>query len=198
MAVTLREEIKEVLQEKEDISVKDFVSEIGVKGYGLLFLILSIPAAMPFPFPGFSSFFSIIMLTLGFGMLFDKEPYVPKRLEKKRIKKETLSKISDYSDLYLKHLEKITKPRLTFLIKRKFIATLIMIMASFMIIPYPLTNSAPSLSIFLLSFSLLNKDGAITLLGILAGIAGAIIAVLSLTFGYMVVVEMIRYAFSFL
>ena len=198
MAATLREEIKEVLQEKEDISVKDFVSEIGVKGYGLLFLILSIPAAMPFPFPGFSSFFSIIMLTLGFGMLFDKEPYVPKRLEKKRIKKETLSKISDYSDLYLKHLEKITRPRLNFLIKRRFIAALIMVMASFMIVPYPLTNSGPSLSIFLLSFSLLNRDGLITILGILAGIAGAIIAVLSLTLGYVVVVEMIKYLFSFL
>ncbi|MGM0439301.1 MAG: exopolysaccharide biosynthesis protein [Patescibacteria group bacterium] len=197
MANTLRKEIKELVRE-DDITLKELVENVGVKGYGLLFLILSIPSAMPVPAPGYSSFFSIIMLTLGFRMLIDKTPYVPKFLEEKRIKKETLEKIARYSDIYLKYLEKITKPRLNFLINEKLIAALIIFMASFMTIPYPLTNTAPSVSIFILAFSLINKDGLITILGILAGLAGATIAVLSLTLGYVFVEEAIKQIINFL
>lgn len=197
MANTLRKEIKELLNE-EEITLKELVGEIGVKGYGLLFLILSIPSAMPVPAPGYSSFFSIIMLTLGFSMLFKKTPYVPKFLEEKRIKKKSLEKIAKFSDIYLKHLEKITKPRLQFLVNERPIAALIIFLASFMIIPYPLTNTAPSIAIFLLSFSLINKDGLITILGILAGLVGATIAVLSLTLGYVFIQEVIKQIINFL
>ncbi len=198
MANTLRKEIKEILQEKKDISVKDFVSEIGLKGYGLLFLILSIPSAMPVPAAGYSTFFSLIMISLGFCMFFKKKPYVPKFLEEKKIKKETIEKMADFSDIYLKHLDKITKPRWEFLVNEKPIAALIIVMSSFMIIPYPLTNTAPSISIFILAFSLINKDGVITVLGILAGLAGAVIAVLSLTLGYLFIEEVIKQIFTLL
>lgn len=197
MANTLRKEIKESLDKKET-TLKELVESVGVKGYGLLFLILSIPSAMPVPAPGYSSFFSIIMLTLGFGMLFKKAPYVPKFLEDKKIQKKTLEKIVNFSDIYLKYLDKITKPRLKFLVNERPIAALIIVMASFMTIPYPLTNTAPSVSIFLLAFSLINKDGLITVLGILAGLAGATIAVLSLTLGYVFVQEVIKQIIIFL
>jgi hypothetical protein len=194
MANTLRKEIKSILGE-DDITLKELVERVGTKGYGLLFLILSLPSAMPVPAPGYSSFFSVIMITLGFCMLFKKTPYLPKSLEKKKVKKESLEKIAKFSDIYLKYLDKITKPRLSFLVNERPIAALIIVMSCFMIIPYPLTNTAPSVSIFLLAFSLINKDGLITILGILAGLAGAIIAVLSLTLGYLFIEEVINQIF---
>ncbi|MFW6046424.1 MAG: exopolysaccharide biosynthesis protein [Candidatus Woesearchaeota archaeon] len=197
MASTLRKELYGILSE-DNITVGKLISKIDDKSYALLFLILSLPSAMPIPAPGYSTFFSVLMIILSLGMFFKKPPFIPKRFKDKVIKKKTMEKLIKFLDIYLKILEKITKPRLKLFLNDKIIAILIMIMSLFMIIPYPLTNTVPSISIFILAFSLINDDGLITFLGLFVGVIGALIALLSLTLGYVAVKELIKQMVTFL
>ena len=161
------------LQEKllNDIKLLDILELAGKRVFGFLFVILSLPSALPIPAPGYSIPFGILILILAFQFtLGTKIPWFPKKLLNSSIKLETARTFIKKSQPWLKRIELLTHPRMTYIctstVARIFIGLIIMLMSISMMIPIPGTNTLPAIGIFTIGFGLQENDGCIILLGL--------------------------------
>lgn len=165
-----------------DTTVGELVSLIGDRGFGLLLLVLSLPAALPLPAPGYATPFGLVMILLSFQMIAGRAtPWVPARFARVRVPFSLLGFSVRNGRLPLKAVELLVRPRLQTLSRNRLFLSLvgvtILLMACSMSLPIPLTNTAPSFVIFMLAAGILEEDGLLLIGGILlapvaAGIAG--------------------------
>lgn len=165
----------------EDCTVGKLMEVIGDRGFGLLLLVLALPAALPIPAPGYATPFGVLMVALGAQMLAGRDaPYVPAFAAKRTISHRMLSFSIRNGHLPLKVVELVIRPRLQALTHsrafRAGIGGIIVLMACFMSLPIPLTNTAPSFVIFVLAAGLLEEDGLVLLGGLLLAPVAASIA----------------------
>lgn len=166
-----------------DCTVGELVDIHGDRGFGLLLLILALPAALPIPAPGYATPFGVLMVSLGFQMLRGRpSPWVPGFAARRAISYKMLSFSVRNGRVPLRVAEVLVRPRLGRLARdRRFLAGVgltVMLMAAFMSLPIPLTNTAPSFVIFVLAAGILEEDGLLLLGGLFlapvaASIAGA-------------------------
>jgi len=175
---TLSENLHRVLLDHphESICVQDIIHAVGDKGFGLLFLVLSLPSALPVPAPGYSTPFGIIIALLGLQMIWGKrEPKLPRRARELRIKNTSAKKMLSSAGHFFKRIEPLIHPRMDWLCSRAgemLTGILVVLMACLMILPIPLTNTGPAMVIFLIGCGLAEDDGLFvlgaTVLGLLA------------------------------
>ena len=185
----LSQELLDFLDELDgrDCLIQDLVDRHGDRGFGLLLLILALPAALPIPAPGYATPFGVLMVALGFQMLRGRQsPWVPAFAARRTISFKMLSFSVRNGRIPLRVAEFLVRPRLSRMARnRRFLAGVgltIMLMAGFMSLPIPLTNTAPSFVIFVLAAGMLEEYGLLLLGGLLlapvaAAIAGAAVYV---------------------
>lgn len=166
----------------KDTTIGALVTLIGDRGFGLLLLILALPAALPIPAPGYATVFGLPMILLGMQMVVGRAtPWVPDRMAARRIPFSILEFSVRNGRLPLKVVEVLIRPRLRALSQKRaflsLVGVIVVLMSASMSIPLPLTNTAPSFVIFILAAGILEEDGLILLAGLLlapvaAGIAG--------------------------
>jgi hypothetical protein len=171
------------------------------KGFGLLLLILALPAALPVPAPGYATPFGLLMAFLGFQMLLGKaNPWLPKKIRSKRLKFNTVDFAVRNSGKVLRLVEWLVRPRLSKLARNRLflslVSVVIILMACFMILPIPLTNTAPSFVIFLLAAGVLEEDGLVLLAGLVLAPIAAFIASMAIyyavTLGFEAIEPMVK------
>tara|TARA_B100000965_G_scaffold366318_1_gene351428 strand:- start:3740 stop:4393 length:654 start_codon:yes stop_codon:yes gene_type:complete len=166
---TLSENLKQVLlkEDKTSVSVADILHAVGDKGFGLLFVVLSLPSALPVPAPGYSTPFGIIIALLGIQLIAGKrEPVLPKRACKLSLKYSSAEKMLTKASWFFQKVEPFIHPRFNWLRSRggeAFMGILLTLMAGLMILPIPLTNTAPAMVIFLIGCGLSEDDGLFVL-----------------------------------
>lgn len=153
------------------VTLADILSLAGERVFGFLFIILSLPSALPIPAPGYSIPFGILMFLLAIQLIFGaKFPWLPQKMMKGSMKLETVQSFLKKGLPWLEKIEAITKPRLTYictsLIGRLIIGIAIALMSISMMIPIPGTNTLPAIGIFVIAFGLQEDDGFITLSGL--------------------------------
>jgi len=164
----------------QDCTIGELVDLHGDRGFGLLLLVLALPAALPIPAPGYATPFGVLMVSLGFQMLQGRpSPWVPEFAARRTISYKMLAFSVRNGRVPLRVAELLVRPRLGRLARnRRFLAGIgltVMLMAGFMSLPIPLTNTAPSFVIFVLAAGMLEEDGLLLLGGLLlAPVAGAI------------------------
>ncbi len=175
--------IKKLTKQKENndqISVGDFVSSMGESGFGLLLLFFALAIIIPTP-PPFPSIISIPLVIFGYQMLIGaKYPLLPKKISNYQLKRQTIALLVKKSTTIIYQVEKILKPRLSFMfyeISEKFTGGFILLFSSFILLPIPLSNYVPGIGILLISFGILAKDGFVILLGIIIGFIGVLISI---------------------
>ncbi len=166
----------------EDVDMGTLVDTIGDRGFGLLLLVLALPAALPLPAPGYASPFGVIILMLGTQLLRGRQsPWLPERVRRRRVSWKLLDFSVRNGRFPFAVVEFFVRPRLGALAKNRFflalVAITILLMAASMCVPMPLTNTAPSFVIFLLAAGMVEEDGLLLAVGLLlapiaAGIAG--------------------------
>ena len=182
----LSQELEEFLVglDGQDSTLGALLDHIAGKGFGLLLLILALPAALPIPAPGYATPFGLLMMFLGGQMLVGKShPWLPERLRKKTLKHKTCAFAIRNSGKVLKLVEWLVRPRLSKLATNRaflsLVSIVIILMAAFMVLPIPLTNTAPSFVIFLLAAGMLEEDGLVLLGGIILAPLAAFIAIMA-------------------
>jgi len=170
------------------VSLADLLGLAQERAFGFLFVLISIPSALPVPAGGYSIPFAIAIFLLALQLIAGRErPWLPRRLRRGAIGLETARKFAKGGIPWLQRLETITRPRLTFLCVtrggRIFLGSAIALMSLSMMIPLPLTNTVPAMGIFITGFGLVEDDGAIALLGLLVCALGATLTTLVLLFG---------------
>ncbi|MCP4804827.1 MAG: exopolysaccharide biosynthesis protein [Proteobacteria bacterium] len=166
----------------EDSTMGALVDTVGDRGFGLLLLILALPAALPIPAPGYATPFGLMMIGLGWQLAMGREtPWFPENVRKRTLSFKGISFSVRNGKWPLKAVEVLVRPRLSGLARNRtflrLVAVTIMLMAASMSIPLPLTNTAPSFVIFILAAGILEEDGLLLIFGMLLapiaiGIAG--------------------------
>jgi hypothetical protein len=174
------------------IPVRDLVEAMDSVGFGLAIMIFAFGIIIPLP-PPFPSIISIPLVIFALQMLIGySSPKLPKRFSDLSVKRSVVAMLVQKSAPYIRKVEKILRPRLSFMMGKtaeKVIGFFILIFASFILLPMPLSNFIPGLGILVISFGLLGKDGLIVIVGILIGLSGITVSATAVFLG----VEAIHY-----
>ncbi len=164
----------------EHIRLIDLVEVAGEKVFGVLFVLLALPSALPLPAPGYSTPFGIVLFLLAVQLLAGAhEAWLPKKLANHPFKLAQAQSLFKAGMPWLKRIEAITHPRLPSISKgvvgRIGLGSAIALMSVSMMIPIPGTNTIPAMGIFVMGSSLVEEDGVISLLGLAISGVGFVI-----------------------
>ncbi|MFE4106706.1 exopolysaccharide biosynthesis protein [Almyronema epifaneia] len=184
------------------VTLQDILELAGERTFGFLFVLLSIPSALPLPAPGYSVPFGIVLFVLAVQLIIGRErPWFPTSWNKHQFELKQVQSILKAGIPWLQRIEAISRPRLSYICTslpgRTVIGCAIALMAISMMIPIPGTNTLPAMGIFVTGFGLLDDDGAISLGGLVMCVMGLTLTSLILLFGYEAVkagIELIRNA----
>lgn len=190
----LTDELRKLLTREhsaDGVTLGEVFGRIGDRGFGLLLLVLSLPSALPVPAPGYSTPFGILLFILALQMIYGRRtPWLPARAAGMRLKGRFVEGMLSFLEKFFGKVEFLIKPRLRWVGSRGglvFLGLLVLIMAGLMILPIPLTNTAPAFVIFLIGVGLSEEDGVFCLLaavlGVLATAVYALVLYLFFRFG---------------
>lgn len=155
-----------------DISLEELDRALGEDGAPLLTMLLCVPFLFPMPLPGLSSIFGLAIIFLEVRTFFREPPPLPAFVGRRRVRRDTVEKLSRYArDAALK-IEHTLVPRLPLLTEglgRRFLSTSIILASVALCLPFPpvipLTNTIPAVAIMLLSAAMVFRDGLLALAG---------------------------------
>jgi hypothetical protein len=159
---------------KQRVTVGDLTNALADRAFAILMLVFALPNLVPFPLPGISVILGTPLLLLSFQLMMGrKAPWFPQWLSKRSFRRNDMESVVSYAMPYLKKVERVLKPRLSFLLNpsiEKIIALICIVMAVMITLPIPLGNWFPAFTICLFSIAILERDGLFILLGCFAAI----------------------------
>lgn len=164
---------------------KDLLDKIDEKSFGLLLVILALPAALPFTPPGISTPFALVLLPLGWQLLQNKDkPWFPQKIAELEIDTTKNPKFARLLLLSAKWLEKLFYARWLWFFKypsvKRLLGLAVVINALILTLPFPITNTPPSVAILLIGLGLLSEDGLAAILGLLCTILAIVVVTIIL------------------
>jgi len=171
------------------VTLEEILTLAGERAFGFLFVLLSLPSALPIPAPGYSVPFGIVLFFLAVQLLSGAtQPWLPPRFAHRSVELSQIQGVLKAGLPWLKRVEVLTRPRMSGICHRRpgrlVIGLAIALMAISMMIPIPLTNTLPAIGIFITGFGLLDEDGFISLMGLVVCVMGATLTTSVLIFGY--------------
>ncbi|HAC65729.1 MAG TPA: hypothetical protein DCF68_19910 [Cyanothece sp. UBA12306] len=168
-------------ERSSDVKLADILALAGERIFGFLLVILSLPSALPVPAPGYSIPFGILMFLLAVQLIAgSKVPWLPEKMMKGSMKLKTVQSFLKKGLPWLKRIEALTRPRMTYICTslpgRTIIGFAICLMAISMMIPIPGTNTLPAIGIFVTAFGLQEDDGFISLGGLVISLIAAVLS----------------------
>ena len=179
---------------EDNIKIGTILKSIDSGGFALFNLILSLILFIPTP-PPIATICGVLIIFLSFQMILGlKEVWLPSFITNKSIKRTTLALIVGKSSIYLSKMEKITRKRLVFMesdIMQRIIGLILLFLAVLSLTPIIFANSMPGISIILISFGMLNKDGLIVIFGFIAGFISIFVVWAIILFGQALILKII-------
>lgn len=183
--MTISEEIKKILtKESEDgvLRIKDFTDHFGSRSSAFIIVLLSLPIALPFTPPGLNTPIALICIFLSFNLILDRKgSNLPKWLENKSLPFSPKGKFFGSMTKLLEWIEKVIKPRLSWVIESKYSQSLlglgVLCASVVMLIPMPGVNSISSMLVLLTSIGIVTKDGFIAFLSAISSVLLLVITV---------------------
>ena len=168
------------------ILVGDLIDAMTSLGFGLAIMIFAFGIIIPLP-PPFPSIIAIPLVIFSLQMIAGfTSPKLPKKFSNLSVKRSVLAMLVQRSSPYIRKIERILRPRLSFITSHRgerFIGVFIFIFSSFVLLPMPLSNFIPGLGVLIISFGMLGKDGLVVILGIVVGLSGIAISVTAVLLG---------------
>ena len=179
------------------VLVKDLVDAMDSVGFGLAIMVFAFGIIIPLP-PPFPSIISIPLVLFAAQIMAGySSPKLPKRFANLSVKRSVLATLIQRSASYIRKVEKILKPRLSFMFYpgvERLVGFFIFIFSAFVLLPMPLSNFIPGLGVLIISFGMLGKDGLVVIFGIITGLTGITISITAVVLG----VEFLRYIKNFI
>ncbi|MEL6552587.1 MAG: exopolysaccharide biosynthesis protein [Cyanobacteria bacterium J06621_11] len=154
-----------------EVTLNELLDIAGERTFGFLFVLLSLPSALPIPAPGYSTPFGVVMFLLAVQLIIGRDqPWMPEKFRKQGFERTKIQGLVGKGIPWLQKIELVARPRLTPVctsrVGQMVIGIAIALMSISMMIPIPLTNTLPAIGIFVTGFGLLDDDGAISLGGL--------------------------------
>ncbi|MEL6664269.1 MAG: exopolysaccharide biosynthesis protein [Pseudomonadota bacterium] len=150
----------------EVITARDMLNAVGRRSYGPLLLLLGFIAISPLTIiPGATWLVSLLILVISGQILIGmRYPWVPGRLLKFEFRREDLLKGVEMSQGYVRRIDAVLRPRLTFLTDPPFAQLIALVCIAAALISFPLGfipfgPVLPGLAVLLFGLGLTARDG---------------------------------------
>lgn len=167
-------EILEALaaQPGERIPFSAIVAAAGSRVHGFALLVFVLPEVPPLPLPSASTFLGIPLIIISAHLaLFGEGTLLPVRLQSVTVPRSVLAAAARYLAPVFRWLERASRPRLLWLVRRERLIGLVCLYLSVvLILPIPLLNAPPAASLAAVALGMIQRDGAMVILGILGGV----------------------------
>lgn len=171
----LSDDLRLLLAEADgrSLTIGELEAMLKGRGFALLIMLFSLPFCTPIPIPGLSVPFGVVITFLGLRILFGRKPELPKFILRRQVRYNILERIVQIGMKVCLRMEKIAKPRMSFLRRWPGMINLIGLgLASGgvqLLLPLPplipLSNTIPAISVVLLTAGLIERDGVFVLAG---------------------------------
>lgn len=184
--LSLSEEITLVFDRLgEEATIGDLVKSVEHKGFGFLFVIMSLIPVLPGT-SGIATPFGILCALLAFQIIAGRnEPWFPDKILRKRVGSGLRKVLTSFS-VKLRKIEKMLKPRMSFLFHKNIfrfgMAPVLAILGFCIALPFPGVNSIAGLAVFLIGLGMLEDDGLFGLAGVGIAVASFGLAIVGLYF----------------
>ncbi|MCI2424532.1 exopolysaccharide biosynthesis protein [Candidatus Acetothermia bacterium] len=173
------------------LSLKELLLLAREKGFGILFSLLALPAALPIPAAGFATPFGFAIVLLSFQFIIARpQPWLPRFILRRSLSSPLVKGMKEKGGPLIHRIEKVMQPRMSLFftpLGRILSGVMILLMGTLMMIPIPLTNTVPAAVVFLIGIGLLLKDGLVLAGGVLAGLGAIAFYVLILLGGWKII-----------
>lgn len=158
----------------ESITMDTLLDGLHERGFGVVLLVFALPLSIPIPKPpGISTLFGIPLLVLTIQQALGRRTFwMPHFIRHRTVQKENLDKLLDHTIPAVQKIETLIRPRLEWVTHGRFsrlIGILGAIMAAFISIPLPGSNTIPGIGIALMAMGVMMRDGLAVIIGALVG-----------------------------
>lgn len=162
------------LSKERNITIREVLEKLNHYGFSLIALLLVLPFMQPFPVGPISVVGGMTFAALGWQILKkNNAPILPKKILDISLSSKNWARITKVSIFIINLSQKITKPRLTHLVKNKiglkFEGGIMIAGGILMAIPFgvlPLNNFFPGLAILFVALAQFEEDGLFILIAI--------------------------------
>lgn len=156
------------------LSIGEMVDAFGERGFGAVMLVIAIINALPLP-PGATTVLGAPLLLLSAQLAARSDHiWLPRWATKASVDRQAYRSASLKVIRPIRRLEALSRPRLAFLtsdISEMAIGVVCVLLCLVLVLPIPLGNMAPSLTIAIFSLGLMQRDGVMVIIGWVGAIA---------------------------
>lgn len=159
---------------RERIAVADLLAQLHDRALAALLFVFALPNVIPGP-PGLSTLLGMPLVFLSAQLAFGRPPRLPRVITERSVPRSHYAALITRAAPFLARAEALLKPRFRWLSLPPLeyaIGLLCLLLAVILVLPIPLGNSLPALSICLLALGVLERDG----LWVLAGLGSAAVS----------------------
>lgn len=167
---------------RETLTLDELVGRFGARAFGAILFVFGAACMLPLPPGGTTLFGAPLVLLAPQVALGSRAPWLPRAVRRREIRKADLDRVFRRIVPVLEKVESVSRPRLGFLfgsIGDRFIGLVCTVLALVLVLPIPLGNILPALAVSVLSLSLLQRDGAMAIVGYLLAAASGSVLVLA-------------------
>ena len=158
------------------LCLKDLLSGLGRRAFGMLAFICVLPAFIPIPIGGAISgpllMFIGVQIAIGLRM-----PWLPEFIGKRGVHRSALVKFDKRISPVLTFLEKLVRPRMAWMLDNRIagiVTGLLLLLLGFLLsLPIPLTNFLFGGALLLFALALIERDGVLMLCAWVIGLGAA-------------------------
>lgn len=173
--------------------LQDIIDGLGERSFGFVLLLFGLLSAIAIV-PGLATITAIPLLFFGLQMIAGHStPWLPRSIAERNFAKRDLEATIQRGVKMMRWVEQICRPRLTFLTGKLFeriLGLLIFVLALIIALPGPGTNFPPGVTIAFMAIAIIERDGLLVLLGVVA-------SVIALYIGYVVFASLLPLFWDF-
>lgn len=155
----------------DQMTLQDLMDGLGERSFGFVLLLFGVLSAIAIV-PGLATIIAIPLLFFGLQMLAGyRTPWLPTSISSRRFSKADLLAAIERAVPSMRRVERICKPRLLFLIGtlgERLLGLLVFVLALVIALPGPGTNFAPGVAIAFMAIAIIERDGLLVFVGVLA------------------------------
>ncbi len=164
---------------EETLKLRELLAGLGRSLFGMLLFIAILPAFLPLPgvAGGLSGPLVVLVgLQLLVGM---RRPWLPAFIAERGPTRDTVARFGHRLSPWLARLERVVRPRLTAILDHRvatmFTGLLLVLLGVLLALPIPFTNYPFGVLLVLFALALLERDGALMLVGWAVGIVSIVV-----------------------
>lgn len=166
-------------QAGEKVTLGEIIDTFGRRAFGALLFVLAIPNLLPLP-PGSSTILGAPLMLISPQMLIGFQTlWLPRFIDDRQMSRAELARAFGKLLPWLERIEQVSRPRLVFMfgpVGDRLIGLICTLLSFVLILPIPFGNLLPALTIAVLAFSMVQRDGLLALVGYaLAATSGAVL-----------------------